>query len=859
MYLGPELDDPRLFLDGALRWVGLFFLASAAAPVTFVLGIPRFLWQLLPDDVARAWPSLLAFPVTGLALLLLRSRKWTKAVKAAVTLFALAAASVLAPLSDDVTEGLWSGLPGHFWHHAPLYLAAFALLTAGARMAARGGPLDPSRRRAALRTLAAGSALLLVFYLLPQRAEVPLVETVRGLFADSSELPTQLRIGLFANRLISLSPLVALLLCGVCLARRRFFAPSVLYAFFIACLPLLCLMGGLRAGMTGSGMGFVLGLRNAALLGGLIVASAAVLEALTSQLLLDLPQENGEPSPLWRDRLLGELATPVARALNADARDAVILPDRGFGGLPLTAATATRLDSLNPLLRRLLALRVAHLRAERDTHGDPSQPLADYVAWRVRGVGPCTGAAAPSHAALTEADALAPLPAWAFGQRLGVVGAGAALLLVALWFLLSPPGARSVEWTPKPADAAVEPLFAHALPRYIAALSAAHPRKEAPPERRTRLQRSLAQARDAVRTAATSLPGVAAAFERFADLAERFTYRPRATLRAILAIDEASRAASLPFSVEPVLWTQRTGGGREVARPWRRHEVELRPFIGIKVFRVRRVRHFEADGARYTTAWVSRLDHLNLGEGHLGRSRDAVPYALVLEDETRDFSRRTLAEADGQGVRRGGNLLELLTRDTELDDALLALTRMALAPLGPAPAQPGEDPRLEPLARAIMLRTERHELEHEADTGRDVPSVLHRLMSLYTDAAIRHAARELRAYLAEMATAPLTPGAPNLAALTLARLLRLGTSPGGTGSAESFAGRVAAQGFGRALGLETTDDAATRGRGLLAREVATRCTAAPDRVPELARTVYAALFGSPPMELALVAEHGDGR
>src|SRR5258705_32680 len=197
-YLGPALDDPRLFLDGALKWVGLFLLLSAASPLTFVLGVPRFLWELLPDDVARAWPSLVAFPLLGASFLFLRTRRYGKGTKAVVALALLLAAGVVAPLSRDVTEGLFNGLPFHFWRNSPLYLAACA-------------PLPGSGLASRLR---------------PRRAAPP---------------------------------------------------------------------------------------------GGTIIGGAAIVEALASQLLRDPPCENGEVSPLWRDRLLAEIAAPVVDTTRPDA------------------------------------------------------------------------------------------------------------------------------------------------------------------------------------------------------------------------------------------------------------------------------------------------------------------------------------------------------------------------------------------------------------------------------------------------------------------------------------------------------------------------------------------------------------
>jgi hypothetical protein len=298
--------------------------------------------------------------------------------------------------------------------------------------------------------------------------------------------------------------------------------------------------------------------------------------------------------------------------------------------------------------------------------------------------------------------------------------------------------------------------------------------------------------------------------------------------RAILALDAAVRSTGLPFVVEPVLWTSRRGGSRDPKRPWKRGDVSLVPRVAVKVFRVVRLRRLARNGEYLTAAWVERLDRLNIGESHLGRSRRESPYALVLYDEAREYA-RSLLPAMGAAARLGGGWHGL---GPSLEAPILALVR---AGLGGATDEVT-------VSLAVARSTERHELEHESDRTDAVPSVLFRRMAAYTDGSIRRTARELRAYPAQMA------GSGSYAAVVLAKVLRTAASDAARGTKESFAAKVIVDGFAAELGIP---EEAQRAR---VRLVAERMASEPARVPEVAARVYEDLFGDAPAVFQLVED-----
>jgi hypothetical protein len=355
----------------------------------------------------------------------------------------------------------------------------------------------------------------------------------------------------------------------------------------------------------------------------------------------------------------------------------------------------------------------------------------------------------------------------------------------------------------------------------------------------------LQEARRALLEAAAPFPDLAESLGGFADLAESGGYRPKSMVRWIRAIDASLHAAALPYVVEPVVWTQREGGEPDPRRPWRESAVSLSPRVALKVFRVERLRRFDRDGAPFTAAWVERLDRLNLGEAHLGRSVRQSPYALVLADEAREYAQRSLQPVLEDPPRLGEGWRGV---SEELGAEILALLSSSLAGLLPPSATREEGGAV--LSRLVAESTERHELEHEADRGDSVPSALYRRMSFYQDAAVRRTAGELRAYLAQMATpaGPVPSAAPGV---VLARMLLFACGRGAAATAERFASRLITERMGEALGvaLKPREDLEP-----LALEIARRAVAEPGLVPEKAARVYEDLFGEAVTRFTLVEE-----
>ena len=240
---------------------------------------------------------------------------------------------------------------------------------------------------------------------------------------------------------------------------------------------------------------------------------------------------------------------------------------------------------------------------------------------------------------------------------------------------------------------------------------------------------------------------VLAAMESLASDVDDLELSGRAFGRLAAAANDAARRAELPYYLDPSVRIRTT------------EEATTRTFY-LTPYRVKEVHGFRVGDAKFATLFVDGMtgDH----HVHLGFSRDQDPFALVERSEIKWYSERLAKQED----TCGSNNDAVFDRRPCVD----ALTR-ELAALGPD------------LEKAVLLATERHELQHQID-GPHLPlsPMLADKMAGYAEESQDHANRELSAYIAEMTTKESPP------ALTLIHLYSFGW--GRMRGAESWAAVV---------------------------------------------------------------------
>lgn len=322
-------------------------------------------------------------------------------------------------------------------------------------------------------------------------------------------------------------------------------------------------------------------------------------------------------------------------------------------------------------------------------------------------------------------------------RALAIAGAAVALVSLAQLVLALPPD-KGVQWTLKAPTAEADAVFRHLLPAWNRARLDWD--REARHESGARALLEVKRtAREVVDAATTVDPGLGAAVERMTKGANELHVAGRAWYRMVAEVNDASRAAGLPYYLDPTVYQFNAGG-------------EQRRHFRMRSYRVQRVRRFRAGGREYATLHVDRLDPSNLGASLLGFSRDHQPFAVVALHESRNFERALIEGAGAEppscddswnpdareGLGRCGELLARIVRDL-----------------------PGG------VEAAVTALTDRHELQHQID-GPHLPmsgAVLDHLQHRGQEYRER-VNRELSAYVAEI-TAPDVP--PHLGLVHLAR------------------------------------------------------------------------------------------
>jgi hypothetical protein len=317
--------------------------------------------------------------------------------------------------------------------------------------------------------------------------------------------------------------------------------------------------------------------------------------------------------------------------------------------------------------------------------------------------------------------------------------AGRAALAIAAPILilqaaLSRPPAKGVEWTLRPSSEEGDRLFGALVPAWD--------------EARLGLDRAASGDAQALATeAARSMvdaarpldQGLASALEELGS--SGFHVAGRRFYRLVADVNEASRSASLPYYVDPIVAYGPTGDG-------------LTRHLLVHAYTVERVQSFgiSSGSKRFATLHVRQLGRRRMGHRLLGLSRDVQPFALVVLDEVEPFGRELAELAAASPPVCGVSASEAAREGLERCGAVLA------GALGQAPDK---------VAAAVLAVTERHELQHQVD-GPHLPTAraVSRKLAGVSDEEIDRVNRELSAYLSELTA----EGAP--ASLGLIRLLR---------------------------------------------------------------------------------------
>lgn len=288
----------------------------------------------------------------------------------------------------------------------------------------------------------------------------------------------------------------------------------------------------------------------------------------------------------------------------------------------------------------------------------------------------------------------------------------------------------------------------------------------------------LGRATAAAVAKASKVPELAAALGELGALAKDVPGNRRALERQGDRLNEAARAAGLPFYADVNVLGFPDGR-------------RLRWLFYVKTYRIRCVRTARVGDATYGVLWLERLDDTNVVERLLGWKKTSLPYASVILDKLSGLWRDELLPALAFSSAPGdpyADAADELREDleAELDSPARAeLTRAVecVQEKGRASAEcESELAAIEPAVVQVLARVvEAHELQHVIDAGKvEPPPELLRRMTTYGDDSVDAAADELSAYLAEMGRSEQ----PRLALGHLRAVARAPRSP------EAFAGAV---------------------------------------------------------------------
>lgn len=324
----------------------------------------------------------------------------------------------------------------------------------------------------------------------------------------------------------------------------------------------------------------------------------------------------------------------------------------------------------------------------------------------------------------------------------GVMGA----IIVGQSVLAVPPP-KGVDWTLKPQTPAAEQLFGETMRAWNSARLHWDHQSRAGGGREALLAVKSA-ARTLVEDAKTIDADLAAALERFTRESRTLGLAGRKWYRLIGQVNDAIRAAGLPYYLDPSVIT------------FTRGEVTRRHFR-MRSFAVTAVQRYAVDGDAYATLHVRRLGGGRSDSSLLGFSRDLQRFAIVLLPELESF-RDTL---------RDGAAADTPTCQPERDSSKNLLGMLSGGQSGVLCGQllkrvvDGLGDDIDAQSAAVV---DRHELQHQID-GPDLPmaGIVRRRVGRRGEDWRERVNREFSGYVAQM-TAP--DASPHLGVVHLARL-----------------------------------------------------------------------------------------
>jgi hypothetical protein len=311
-------------------------------------------------------------------------------------------------------------------------------------------------------------------------------------------------------------------------------------------------------------------------------------------------------------------------------------------------------------------------------------------------------------------------PGWPARRLLGAHLAGLGAWTLGLVLLARPPQ-KGVEWALQPSTPAAEALYGELLPAWNDARWTW--------DRRVREESGamdLVEVRKAGRALVDAAPavdpGLAVAVERLVTESRTLDLAGRRWYGLVGEVNEAARAAGLPFYLDPTVYEYGADDG-------------VRRHFRVRSYRIASVSGLTVGSGDYAALHVRHLGDAYTRDSRLGFSRDLQPFALVVLDEIEAWSKDLAAghcgldEADARAVASCERVLTELRADPDFD-----------------------------LSAAITRITERHELQHQIDGPElPMPTAVVRLTGRYDDAVRQRVNRELSAYVMELTTAGVPP------------------------------------------------------------------------------------------------------
>lgn len=307
-------------------------------------------------------------------------------------------------------------------------------------------------------------------------------------------------------------------------------------------------------------------------------------------------------------------------------------------------------------------------------------------------------------------------------QRFVRLAAVAALSSVAVVFWLARPVQKGVAWRLASRSQKADQLFGELMPAWaqsrarwsMAAKSAASAAE---------LAEARAAASQILRASRELNPELGRAVAELVRDGSELDLAGRRWFRLIEGVNETSRAAGLPYYLDP-------GVSAAV------HQGRVERLFLLHPYRVEAVRPAQADGLTYALLAVRRLGQARDNHDRLGFSRDHQPFALVVLDEIESYS----TSLDDFARRDPATCLDSDAALPELATCGALLQKLS--------------PNLQQVRRLV----ERHELQHQID-GPELthsPAVLEALAG-YEHTAVDQVNRELSAYMAELVTEGVSP------------------------------------------------------------------------------------------------------